>query len=271
MVHYLPIIVKAAISAGNAALEVYNQDFEVIEKSDHSPLTLADTRSHAIISQALQSTDVPVLSEEGRDIAFKDRKDWKRLWIVDPLDGTKEFVKKNGEFTVNIALVENHRPIMGVIYVPVLSRLYFGIREKGAFRSDLADPAHIEDTLIDSLIESAASISINKEETGVYKIVGSRSHLTPEVEAFVEDKKRDYDHVEFISAGSSLKFCQVAEGNADIYPRFGPTMEWDTAAGQVIAQAAGALVYRHDTGEDLIYNKENLKNPWFVVSNGKEK
>lgn len=271
MIHFLPTILKAAISAGNAALEIYNQDFEVVEKSDQSPLTLADTQSHAIISETLQPTDMPVLSEEGKEIPFSERKDWQSLWIVDPLDGTKEFVKKNGEFTINIALVENQAPIMGVIYVPVLSRLYYGIYERGAYRADLVDPERIDSQSIDKLIETATRISVNTDTSGVYTIVGSRSHLTPEVEAFVEDKKRDYDHVEFISAGSSLKFCQVAEGNADIYPRFGPTMEWDTAAGQVIAQAAGARVFRHDTGEVLLYNKENLKNPWFVVSNGRVK
>lgn len=270
MIQFLPTIIKAAVLSGNAALEVYKQDFSVTEKPDQTPLTLADTRSHAIISKALQSTDIPVLSEEGAEVPFNERKHWRQLWIVDPLDGTKEFVKKNGEFTINIALVENHVPIMGVIYVPVFSRLYYGIYEKGAYRADIVNPENIENIDPERIIENAIPVSIKINTSRTYTIVGSRSHLTPEVEAFVEEKKRDHGHVEFITAGSSLKFCQVAEGNADIYPRLGPTMEWDTAAGHVIARAAGARVYRHDTGEELLYNKENLKNPWFVVTNGRD-
>jgi len=270
MIQFLPSIIKAAVLAGNAALEVYQQNFSVTEKPDHSPLTLADTRSQAIISEALKSTDIPVLSEEGGDIAFKERKDWERLWIVDPLDGTKEFVKKNGEFTINIALVENHVPVMGVIYLPVFSRLYYGIYDKGAYRAEIVAPENIENIAPEQIMETANPLSIKIDASRIYTIVASRSHLTPAVEAFVEDKKRDYGHVEFISAGSSLKFCEVAEGNADIYPRLGPTMEWDTAAGQVVAQAAGARVYRYDTGGDLLYNKEDLKNPWFVVTNGRD-
>lgn len=270
MIEFLPAIIKAAVRSGNAALEIYRQDFSVTEKSDQSPLTLADTRSHEIIREALKSTDIPVLSEEGGDIPFNDRKDWRQLWIVDPLDGTKEFVQKNGEFTINIALVENHVPVMGIIYLPVFSRLYYGIYDKGTYRADIVDPENIENISPERIIETANPLSVKIDASRIYTIVASRSHLTPEVEAFVEDKKRDYGHVEFISAGSSLKFCEVAEGNADIYPRLGPTMEWDTAAGQVIAQAAGARVYRHDTGEDLLYNKENLKNPWFVVTNGRD-
>ncbi|MFP4226080.1 MAG: 3'(2'),5'-bisphosphate nucleotidase CysQ [Desulfobacterales bacterium] len=271
MIEYLPVMIKSAVSAGIAALDVYNQDFSVIEKSDHSPLTLADTRSHEIISQALEPTDIPVLSEEGKDIAYKDRKDWERLWIVDPLDGTKEFVKRNGEFTINIALVENHIAVMGVIYVPVLFLLYFGAFDRGAHRMKIETPEAVKtDTDVDRLMDTAARLEVEIDPSRTYKIVGSRSHLTPEVEAFVEEKKGIYGDVEFVSAGSSLKFCQIAEGKADIYPRLGPTMEWDTAAGQVIAETAGARVYRHDTGEPLRYNKQDLKNPWFIVSNGRD-
>lgn len=271
MIQYLPVMIKSAVSAGIAALEVYNQDFSVTEKSDQSPLTLADTRSHEIVSQALASTGIPVLSEEGKDIAYKDRKDWAYLWIVDPLDGTKEFVKRNGEFTINIALVEKNIAVMGVIYVPVLSLLYFGVFNRGAHRVKVEAPEAVKtDADVDRLIDTAVLLKTAVDETRTYKIVGSRSHLTPEVEAFVEEKKRSHGDVEFVSAGSSLKFCQIAEGNADIYPRLGPTMEWDTAAGQVIAETAGARVYRHDTGEPLRYNKESLKNPWFIVTNGRD-
>ena len=271
MIQYLPVMMKAAVSAGIAALDVYDQDFSVIEKADQSPLTLADTRSHDIISQALEPTDIPVLSEEGKDIVYEDRKDWEHLWIVDPLDGTKEFVKRNGEFTINIALVENHIAVMGVIYVPVLSLLYFGAFDRGAHRVKIEAPEAVKtDADIDRLIDKADPLEVEVDASRQYKIVGSRSHLTPEVEAFVEEKRRVYGDVEFVSAGSSLKFCQIAEGKADIYPRLGPTMEWDTAAGQVIAETAGARVYRHDTAEPLRYNKENLKNPWFIVTNGRD-
>jgi len=271
MLQYLPTILKAAVLAGNAALAIYDQDFSVTEKSDHSPLTLADTRSHEIINQALEPTGIPVLSEEGADIAYSERKDWHRLWIVDPLDGTKEFIKRNGEFTINIALVEDQVPVMGVIYVPVPSRLYYAIPGEGAWRADIARPGDIEKSSLEALMQTAVSISVHTDPSRPYTIVGSRSHATPEVAQFVEEKKRIYGQVEFISAGSSLKFCQIAEGKADIYPRFGPTMEWDTAAGQAIARAAGARVYRQDTGAELLYNKENLKNPGFVVSNGRDK
>ena len=272
---FLPMILKAAVTAGNAALEVYRQDFSVVEKSDHSPLTLADTRAHAIIQGCLEKTGIPVLSEEGADIAYSERKNWETLWIVDPLDGTKEFVKRNGEFTINIALVKNRMPVMGVIYVPVWSRLYYAIHYAkdggtGAWRVDLDDPAAIESLPMEGLMASAAAISVDATASRPYTIVGSRSHLTPEVEKFVDEKKRVVGNVEFVAAGSSLKFCRIAEGSADIYPRFGPTMEWDTAAGDVIARAAGARVFRHDTGENLLYNKENLKNPWYIVTNGRD-
>lgn len=270
MLQFLPIILKAAVMAGNAALEIYNKDFSVTEKSDHSPLTLADTRSHEIICQALEPSGVPVLSEEGADIAYSQRKHWQRLWIVDPLDGTKEFIKRNGEFTINIALIEDQAPVMGVIYVPVQSRLFYAMHGRGAWRTEIAHPADIENISIDALMEAAVAVSARVDASRPYTIVGSRSHPTPEVGQFVEEKKRVYEQVAFISAGSSLKFCQVAEGRADIYPRFGPTMEWDTAAGHAIASAAGARVFRRDTGGELLYNKENLTNPWFVVTNGRD-
>ncbi len=269
MKDYLPTLVRAAVEAGNAALQVYRQDFSVIEKSDHSPLTLADTRSHAIIEQALAPTAIPFLSEEGADVAYPKRREWKRLWIVDPLDGTKEFVKRNGEFTINIALVEDQAPVLGVIYEPVTSRLYYGIQGEGAWRCLLSDPESIAAASMEQVMAGAEAISAHADPGRPCTIVGSRSHLTPQVEQFVEEKKRACGNVEFVSAGSSLKFCRIAEGVADIYPRFGPTMEWDTAAGHVIARAAGARVYRMDTGGALLYNKENLQNPDFMVTNGR--
>jgi len=263
---YFGVTIRCAIDAGRAALEIYGQDFDVEEKADHSPLTLADRRSHDIIASGLKAFDIPVLSEEGRDIAFEQRRAWPALWIVDPLDGTKEFVKKNGEFTINIALVQQGRPVLGVIFVPVFDRLYFAAKDLGAYRIDRGDMPAGWEADPDKLMDAAGRLPVETDGSRPYTIVGSRSHATPELSAFVDEKRLQYEKVEFISAGSSLKFCQVAEGFADIYPRLGPTMEWDTAAGQVIAEQAGAAVHVHETGEPLSYNKQNLLNPWFVVA-----
>jgi 3'(2'), 5'-bisphosphate nucleotidase len=263
----------AAVRAGKAILEVYHTDFSVSRKSDDSPLTLADKRSHEIITRMLAPYKIPILSEEGRDIPYSERKEWNPFWLVDPLDGTKEFVKRNDEFTVNIALIENQIPVMGVIFVPVSGVLYFAQKGLGAYK--LETPALVETIRSDEgsppgiglieLMEAAKRLPLSSPSTDPYVIVGSRSHLTPEVEAFVEEKRRAHQNVTFISAGSSLKLCQVAEGQAAIYPRLGPTMEWDTAAGHAIAAYAGARVVRHDTGTPVIYNKESLLNPWFIV------
>ena len=279
---HLLTAIKAAIEAGDEILDVYGTEFRVDYKSDDSPLTEADRRAHNVIMEYLASFGIPVLSEEGRDIPYAERSQWQQLWIVDPLDGTKEFVKRNGEFTVNIALVENGRPIMGVVYVPVTGVLYFADREIGCFRAEkpsAADLMTVETTisiseklpLADSVALRPPPPALGSSQSAVSQakpltIVGSRSHSTPELEAFVEEKKQQYGEVEFISAGSSLKICLVAEGRADIYPRLGPTMEWDTAAGQAVAEGAGALLLRHDNEKPLTYNKQNLLNPWFIVS-----
>ncbi len=282
---YLVKSVLASIHAGDAILEVYHSDFAIEHKADKSPLTMADKRSHDIINRYLSEYDIPILSEEGRSIPYAQRKVWDTLWIVDPLDGTKEFVKRNDEFTVNIALVENQIPILGVILVPVKNTLYFAARDIGAYKCDLNQVTLKKDVDVNTLIEHSQLLPINhagldkadgitkkksvtEDEKHPYTIVGSRSHATPELEAFVEDKRKAFGRVEFISAGSSLKFCLIAEGQADIYPRLGPTMEWDTAAGQVIAEYAGAKVHRYDTGKSLLYNKEDLLNPWFIVEKG---
>lgn len=259
--------IQAAVLAGRQILDVYHSEFEVDFKADNSPLTLADMRAHQAIVHCLEAaTDIPILSEEGREIPYDLRKQWERLWVVDPLDGTKEFIKRNDEFTVNIALVEKGRPILGVIFVPVPGSLYFAGGTVGAFK--LSDSACIENngaTLL-SILERSQKLPLEiARPSGGITIVGSRSHSTPELEAYVETKRREYDAVQFVSAGSSLKFCLVAEGKAQLYPRFGPTMEWDTAAGQAIAEIAGASVLRWDTESPLEYNKENLVNPNFIV------
>jgi 3'(2'), 5'-bisphosphate nucleotidase len=269
---WLHAAIISAVKAGKAILEVYDSaDMGVEKKADNSPLTLADRRAHTIIKTDIGSFGIPVLSEEGRDIPFAERKKWPRMWIVDPLDGTKEFIKRNGEFTVNIALAEGGVPTMGVIYVPVTDTLYFADRELGAFKIDACKKLGVGEKksaaldILESLVGKAVRMPLQQEKGRPFTIMGSRSHATPELDAYVETMRQKYGRVEFISSGSSLKICLVAEGRADIYPRLGPTMEWDTAAGQAIAVASGAQVVRHDDGNALAYNKENLLNPWFIV------
>ncbi len=261
----LEIAISAAIEAGKVILEVYNSDnFEVNLKSDNSPLTLADRKAHDVIMSFLLKTELPILSEEGREMSYQERKNWKQFWCVDPLDGTKEFIKRNGEFTVNIALIDNGTPIMGIIYVPVLKQLYFSSEEIGAHKVYDFFP---ENDFQINLVELTKQ-SVTLPEDGLKKkftIVGSRSHMSPETEHFIADLTKVYGNVEVVSKGSSLKLCMVADGRADVYPRFAPTMEWDTAAGHAIATGAGFVVTKKDGKSLLEYNKENLLNPWFIV------
>lgn len=254
--------IHASIHAGKAILTVYNQDFEVETKADNSPLTIADKNSHNVIKEALTGTGFPILSEEGKQLSYAERRNWDIFWLIDPLDGTKEFIKKNGEFTVNIALIKNGHPILGVVYVPVKGILYYGTEGGGSFIVNIADDA--SDAEIDIAIKQSQSIP-SSALPAQYTVVASRSHNTPETEAFIEARKQQYGEVDLISAGSSLKLCLVADGKAQVYPRLAPTMEWDTAAGHAIAKFSGCRVYDYTTNNDLAYNKENLLNPWFVV------
>ncbi len=257
--------IDAALLAGEKILAIYNDpasDFQVERKADNSPLTIADRAAHEAISQILAETPYPVLSEEGKSIPYVERKDWKELWIVDPLDGTKEFIKRNGEFTVNIAFVQDFIPRIGVIYLPVKHVLYFALEGLGAYK--LADVTSRGDASLEELIAKAIRLPIETEHDK-YVIVASRSHSTPETEKFVEEARVVHPNVELVSSGSSIKICLVAEGVADVYPRFAPTMEWDTAAGHAIARAAGMEVYRAGMDMPLSYNKEDLLNPWFIV------
>ena len=282
---YILVSIRAALEAGKAILAVYHSaDFEVEKKDDKSPVTLADRRAHDVIMRHLSRFDIPVLSEEGKDIPYDERKNWDTFWLVDPLDGTKEFIKRNGEFTVNIALISNNRTVGGVVFVPDRNILYFASREFGSHKVDLsrlddrlsAKLVNIESNsdifeteaskILSALVGQSTNLPANQSTNKPYTIAGSRSHATPELEAFVEEKRKEYGEVEFISAGSSLKLCLVAEGRADIYPRTGPTMEWDTGAGQAIVECSGGQVFKYDTTEPLAYNKENLLNPWFVVT-----
>jgi 3'(2'), 5'-bisphosphate nucleotidase len=265
--------IQLALAAGKAVLDVYQSDFEVEVKADQSPLTLADRQSHAIIKSGLIRHGFPIISEEGRDIPYHERRQWDTVWIVDPLDGTKEFVKRNGEFTVNIALIRDAYPVLGVVYAPVPDVLYFASREIGAYKAIQAsqwvgskrDQRNSPQRWFDAVIPLSRRLPDDQPQSRPYTIVGSRSHAGPELSAFVERKRAQQGNLEFIQAGSSLKICLVAEGAADIYPRLGPTMEWDTAAGQAVAECAGAGVCVYESRQRLHYNKENLLNPWFVV------
>lgn len=246
---------RLAREAGAAVLEVYGTEFAVDEKEDQSPLTEADRRSNAVILEGLArlAPGIPVISEEARALPYEERKDWKLFWLVDPLDGTKEFIKRNGEFTVNIALVRDGVPVLGVVYQPVGDHLYWAAQGEGAWKSsEGGDPARLR---------GGEHYSKKVEVT----VVASRSHLTDEVRDFVAALEGEGKTVVFRSAGSSLKLCLVAEGAADVYPRLGPTMEWDTAAAHAVALEAGRRVVEHGSGEALRYNKENLLNPHFIV------
>ena len=250
----------ACINGGLEILEVYAKDFTIALKADESPLTQADKNAHLAIEKVLLGTKLPILSEEGRDIPFEERKNWERFWMVDPLDGTKEFVKRNGEFTVNVALIENGVSILGVIYVPVSKELYFAAKGIGSFKVNEV----VEFTSLDELISDANSLPIKNDSDEVL-IVASRSHLSKETEDFINEQKLVYDKVNTLSKGSSLKLCMVAEGRAKFYPRYAPTMEWDTAAGQAICELAGFDVLQYGTENSVVYNKEDLLNPWFLV------
>lgn len=257
----LQAAISAAIEAGKKILEVYQQDFAVYTKEDSSPLTEADRQGHEIIKEMLEPTNLPLLSEEGKQLPFEERKDWSTFWMIDPLDGTKEFIKKNGEFTVNIALIKDNTPVLGVVYVPVTGVLYFGNEGDGSFMAAIIDTNSPD---VNTIINKAHPLPL-QNTSGIYTVVASRSHNTPETEAFIEERRKIHGEVNLVSAGSSLKLCLVAEGKAQVYPRLAPTMEWDTAAGHAVAKYAGCEVTDYKLGTPLQYNKENLLNPWFVV------
>ncbi|GAB2770516.1 3'(2'),5'-bisphosphate nucleotidase CysQ [Salinimicrobium soli] len=264
MKKYLSTAIEASVIAGKAIMKIYGEDdFEIENKEDNSPLTIADKRANEIINNLLIPHDIPIISEENQQISFSERKQWAKCWIVDPLDGTKEFIKRNDEFTVNIALVEEGLPVLGVIYAPALRDLYFSlVSEEKAYKYKI-DP---EDWDVDHTLEHALEIRPTKPGKGV-KVVGSRSHMNDDTLGFIEDLKKVHgNNITIVSKGSSLKFCLLAEGEAHYYPRFAPTMEWDTAAGQAICQAVGVSCKYSDTGARITYNRENLRNGNFCVS-----
>jgi 3'(2'), 5'-bisphosphate nucleotidase len=245
-------VTRSVLEAGRHILEIYSGEPDVSYKADSTPLTDADLASNAVLTGALKAY-YPVLSEEGAEIPYETRRGWKRFWLVDPLDGTKEFIKRNGEFTVNVALIEDNRPVAGWVYLPVQDVLYLGIAGEGAWKTENA-------------CKKGRKTALPAEgRSGRVRVVASRSHMNAETEEFIRDLERTSGPVELVTAGSSLKFCMVAEGSADIYPRFGPTMEWDTAAADAVCRAAGARVVKAADSLPLEYNKENLQNPFFIV------
>ena len=241
-------VVAIAKEAGDAIMEIYARDFKVEYKDDKSPLTEADLKSNEIICSALEKfyPNIPILSEENKAQDYSERKDWEYFWCIDPIDGTKEFVKKNGEFTVNIALIHKHTPVLGVVYAPVLEEMYKAKKGEGAFKNEVKLP-----------------IFINENPEEKLCVVASKSHLSGETQEFIN--ALDTKEVSQASKGSSLKLVMVAEGVADIYPRLAPTMEWDTAAAHAVVLESGKNVVQFESREEVIYNKENLLNPWFVV------
>lgn len=249
--HYssiLPDVIKIADEASEKVLHIYQSDFKVNYKEDHSPITAADIASHDIIVKGLRqiSRDIPILSEEGAEIPWEERKKWRRFWLIDPIDGTKDFTQRTGEFTVNIAMIEDGEPVMGVVTAPALKEAFWGIKGEGAHMRDRTGRVH--------RIRVA-------EPKDTLRVVASKNHLNEETRAFIETLGSH----ETVQAGSSLKFCRIAEGHADIYPRMGPTSEWDTAAAHAVLVAAGGKVQTPE-GQPLIYGKENILNPNFIAA-----
>jgi 3'(2'), 5'-bisphosphate nucleotidase len=274
--------VNASLRAGDAILEVYDSGFEVDYKADRSPVTEADRRSHAVLLDCLRGVegrcgpaDIPVLSEEGSSVPYRERSSWPIYWLIDPLDGTKEFIKRRGEFTVNVALIQENRPILGVVYLPAKSALYFAASGLGAYFTgstplkslkEMCAAGAPEDPLAGPVRGAVRLPTVPAEEqTRALRLVHSSSHHSPEEEAFLVRLRAELGEITAVPAGSSLKFCLVAQGDADVYPRFGPTMEWDTGAGQCIVEQAGGEV-RLIGGGRLMYNKEDLRNGPFIAT-----
>ena len=237
-----------AIEAAEAIMKIYVKDFSVEYKDDKSPLTEADTKANEIICRKLQKLypNIPMMSEENKEVPFEVRKNWEYYWCIDPIDGTKEFIKKNDEFTINIALIHKDTPVLGVVYAPAINEMYSAKKGHGAYKNAQKLPLFTNSNPEEKLF-----------------VVASKSHLSEETQAFID--ALNSKEIEQISKGSSLKLCMVAEGIADIYPRLAPTMEWDTAAADAIVRESGNMTYQYENNKPMIYNKQNLLNPWFIV------
>ena len=266
------VAVRAALAAGDVIMKVYQGgDMDVQIKDDDSPVTVADLQANAVITGMLGETGLPVLSEEGRDIPFEERRSWEKFWLVDPLDGTKEFISRNGEFTVNIALIKYGNPVAGVVYAPVNELLYTGIAGKGAWRIDhvRSGDTGTPDPGSQFWIKEGRPLPCVRHKS--YGIVASRSFLDDRTGTFIDKFTERYPGTRIVTRGSSLKLCMLAEGEADIYPRFSNISEWDTAAGHAILIASGGeMVQVPDIDSPLVYNKPDSRNPWFVAFNDRQ-
>ena len=260
----LELSITACLQASKIIMKIYNSgNFDVDYKENDSPLTIADTKAHEIIKTKLESTGYPILSEEGREISFEERKNWKKFWLVDPIDGTKEFINKNGEFTINIALIENNLPVLGVICAPAINQIFYAENGLGAFKSKLYNN-------INQLILNSSKLPLEIKDKKI-SLVSSKSHLNKKTKNYIDKLKLKHGKIDLISKGSSLKFCLVAEGYADYYPRLAPTMEWDIAAGIAICLNSKCSILVYGSKNNFVFNKEKLFNPNFVVLSNKLK
>ena len=263
------LAIDASIEGGIEIMKVYNSvKFNVMLKKDLSPLTEADLKSNEIIKEYLEKSKLPVLSEEEKKIPYVKRKGWEIFWLVDPLDGTKEFIKRKGEFTVNIALVEKNMPAAGIIYVPFSKDLYFSLPGNGSYKFSHADIDSVKNKSLKDIIKNAATLPLAGKRDRL-TVIGSRSHMSIKTEIYLKKLRRQHKDMEVIKIGSSMKLCLIAEGKADIYPRFSPSMEWDIAAGHAIIEGAGFSICELNNKNPLVYNKKDLKNPAFIAGNPK--
>ena len=265
--YLLPEQFNAAVRAGAAIMKIYknSDDYDISLKSDHTPITIADRMAHDTIKESLGQTRIPILSEEGRSMLYDERKNWELFWLVDPLDGTVEFIKGNNEFTVNIALMENNICISAIIYVPYHHKIYIAERGRGAWVMEGVTPDSNAAFTYDDIHSGIRSLPLEERKHDRFRVAVSRSHQTPETHEHIDTLRAEYPDLEIIEQGSSYKFCLLAEGTVDYYIRTTTTSEWDTAAGELILHEAGGSCMAYPTGEPLGYNKEVLDNPWFVA------
>ena len=262
----LPPLFNAAVRAGAAIMEVYkdSSSYEVSLKSDRTPITLADRLAHKTIREYLGPTRIPILSEEGRELRYEERRNWEPFWLVDPLDGTVEFLKGNNEFTVNIALMENNVCVGAVIYVPYFAKMYVAGRGAGSYLKEGVAPDAAADYTYEQIVSGWRRLPLFDGSRERQRVAVSRSHQTPETHEHIEELRRRWPNLEVVEQGSSYKFCLLAEGTVDYYVRTSPTYEWDTAAGELILSEAGGQTRSLPEGRELRYNEEDLHNPWFV-------